>query len=418
MSYNVKSYNVDKYSIDRYSPNVYKSQLYSIDKYNVLTYSVENRQIIKTNDSCDKYDYLIAIACGVIGGLIDIFLVGSPGNSKLGNWTDKQVDKTVTNFAKKLGWKPSHGKSDDANSAIGFLERKFKVNYDQRRPSDVNNKFLISPKTHRMMSLGHSPDIIGLFFSILNQFTNTSSFIAEGKLITIDTEHFELYGSNFITKLLCGVSNWIGHIMSDIAGCSKSHFRGTGIVIPFFEMFGLCKFGKFSTKDGIKDLAELAQTAYNQGYDSRFGLTMAIPVVITNIIIRLMWSIRQYVQYKKPLKECIPLKNKHANLRVMLIFGYGTLCILDLIDAAIESGGDILTFFLHINLIAWFKLLALIFKEICIRLKISLKEQIETPAYTKITSEINDNFVTDLNNLDFSAQKSKIISKIIKSGAI
>lgn len=72
---------------------------------------------------------------------------------------------------------------------------------------------------------------------------------------------------------------------------------------------------------------------------------MAIPVVITNIIIRLMWSIRQYVQYKKPLKECIPLKNKHANLRVMLIFGYGTLCILDLIDAAIESNGDVLTFF-------------------------------------------------------------------------
>lgn len=187
--------------------------------------------------------------------MIDIFLVGSPGNSKLGNWTDKQVDKTVTNFAKKLGWKPSHGKSDDANSAIGFLERKFKVNYDQRRPSDVNNKFLISPKTHHMMSLGHSPDVIGLFFSILNQFTNTSSFIAEGKVITIDTEHFELYGSNFITKLLCGFSNWIGHIMSDIAGCSKSHSRGTGIVIPFFEMFGLCKFGKFSTKDGIKDLA-------------------------------------------------------------------------------------------------------------------------------------------------------------------
>lgn len=62
--------------------------------------------------------------------------------------------------------------------------------------------------------------------------------------------------------------------------------------------------------------------------------------------------------------------------------------------------------------------MALIFKEICIRLKISLKEQIETPAYTKITSEINDNFVTDLNNLDFSVQKSKIISKIVKSGAI
>ena len=62
--------------------------------------------------------------------------------------------------------------------------------------------------------------------------------------------------------------------------------------------------------------------------------------------------------------------------------------------------------------------MALVFKEICIRLKISLKEQIETPAYTKITCEINDNFVTDLNNLDFSAQKSKIVSKIVKNEAM
>ena len=34
-----------------------------------------------------------------------------------------------------------------------------------------------------MKSLAHSPDIIGLFFSILNQFTSTSTFLNDGQLI-------------------------------------------------------------------------------------------------------------------------------------------------------------------------------------------------------------------------------------------
>lgn len=45
--------------------------------------------------SCDKYDYLIATGCGVVAGLVDIFFVGMPGESKLGGWTDAQVDKAV-----------------------------------------------------------------------------------------------------------------------------------------------------------------------------------------------------------------------------------------------------------------------------------------------------------------------------------
>ena len=27
---------------------------------------------------CDKYDYLAAVCCGAVAGLVDIFLVGSP----------------------------------------------------------------------------------------------------------------------------------------------------------------------------------------------------------------------------------------------------------------------------------------------------------------------------------------------------
>ena len=47
---------------------------------------------------CDKYDYMIAAFSGAAVGIIDIFFVGSPGNSTLCNFTDKQADKLVMKF--------------------------------------------------------------------------------------------------------------------------------------------------------------------------------------------------------------------------------------------------------------------------------------------------------------------------------
>jgi len=55
------------------------------------------------HDKCDKYDYLTAVSCGVLSGCIDIFLVGSPGDSTLGKWTDAQADNFVKFFARKNG---------------------------------------------------------------------------------------------------------------------------------------------------------------------------------------------------------------------------------------------------------------------------------------------------------------------------
>ena len=95
------------------------------------------------------------------------------------------------------------------SSAIGFLERKFKVNYDQRNGADVDWKFRLSPSNHHFKSLSHSPDILGLFFSILDQFMNTSSFFANGKLVRIDTSSQELY-----IKIVFYTSN-----------CSKASFN-------------------------------------------------------------------------------------------------------------------------------------------------------------------------------------------------
>ena len=82
-----------------------------------------NRELLLLKDKCDKYDYLIAAGCGVIGGLIDIFLVGSPQNTVTGKWTDAQVDNAVKSFAKVSGWKPSLEKKDNIASAIAYLKK-------------------------------------------------------------------------------------------------------------------------------------------------------------------------------------------------------------------------------------------------------------------------------------------------------
>lgn len=314
--------------------------------YVLMKETEQNKRALLREDKCDKYDYLAAVACGAVGGLVDIFLVGTPGDSVLGKWTDSQVDSAVKGFAKLVGWNPSQAQTGNVASAIGFLERKYGVNYDQRHTADVGNAFNMSAKNHHMMSLSHSPDIVGLFFSILNQFTSTSSFIANGKIITIATDTYELQGGNFIAKLFCGVANWFGHIMSDIAGSSGARGnagRGAGVVMPFYELFQFCKFGSFKVGNDRQDLATIATRAFQEGYDFRFGMAAAIPVVLTDLSIRLIWALRRHFQYELPVKECVPT-SQHADLRIMLLLGNGTLCVMDGIDAGVRSGGNFLTF--------------------------------------------------------------------------
>lgn len=364
----------------------------------------ENIALLQKEDKCDKYDYLIAVACGVLGGIVDIFLVGAPRDSVLGKWTDEQVDNAVKGFAKISGWSPKPEKTDSVASAIGFLENKFKVNYDQRHSADVKDLFNMSTKNHHMMSLAHAPDIIGLFFSILNQFTSTATFVANGQLITVNTDTFELQGGNFVAKLFCGIANWFGHVMSDIAGSSGSRGnagRGTGVVMPFFELFSFCKFGKLNVGQDKQDFAIIATRAFQEGYDFRFGLATAIPVIITELSIKLVWALRRHFQNGKPLKECIPTQN-HADLRIMLIFGNGTLCVMDGIDSGVKSGGNFLAFFMRLNLIAWFRFVTLVLKEVCIRLGIVSSLQVYLDSYKRINEALLS-YLKELEKIDIEA---------------
>ncbi len=309
------------------------------------------------NANCDKYDYMIAGTCGVIAGLVDILFVGAPYDSKLGNLADESANKITEQFASFIGWDKDKalekGKNTTA-SAIGFLEKKFKINYDHATTHSTGGAVKnLSLKNHHLKSLGHSPDIIGLFFSLLNQFTNTSSFISNGKIITIETENFELQGHNFIAKIFCGVANWFGHIMSDWAGSSGTvgnGGRGTGVPIPFYNLFQMINIGEFGQHK--QTFATITTKVFEEGYDSRHAMAMAVPVLINELLIRFMYTMKAHFYHDKEWKDCLP-KGSIPELRRMLLVGHGTLCLMDGVDAAIRSGGDMVQFLLRTNLIAW-----------------------------------------------------------------
>ncbi len=321
--------------------------------------------------NCDKLDYALAASSGALCGIIDIFLVGKPGESPAGDVTDKWFANRATDFAKLCGW---DGKGDDPlSSAIRFLEKKFKIPYDQRGAGDAASIiFDLNPANHHFKSLGHNPTVLGLFFSILDQFTNQSHFVSGGELVSLQDADgkFELRGNSVPAKLFCGFSNWFVHLISDMSGSSSSKGRGMGIPSPFWawtnDIIAIKQQLNIPVSQFDNNINELALSIYKQGYDVRFQSAQAIPVLINEIIVRLVYAIRRLIKYifttdkeersaSAMWRTCEPFSN--PTVKRMLSVAHGTFCMMDLGDATIRAfitgGGtfNVTEFFLRLNIV-------------------------------------------------------------------
>ncbi len=225
---------------------------------------------------------------------------------------------------------------------------------------------------HHFKSLGHNPTLLGLFFSILDQFTNQSHFVSGGELISLQNADgkFELRGNSVPAKLFCGFVNWFGHLISDMSGSSGSKGRGMGIPSPFWawtnDIIAIKRKLNIPVLQFDNTINELALSIYKEGYDIRFQATQVIPVFINEIIVRLVYAIRRLVKYfvttekeersaSAMWKACEPFSN--PTVKRMLTVAHGTFCMLDLGDATIRAfitgGGtfNITEFFLRLNIV-------------------------------------------------------------------
>lgn len=374
---------------------------------------LEARIALVQGRKCDKYDYLISVFCGCIAGIVDSIFVGAAGESILGRWTDAGADKVIKKLARLSGWKPDSAKSETIGNAINFFERRYPVNYDQQYGQAVGNILDMRAQNHHIKSLAHAPDIFGMVFSVMDQLTGSSHFLDNGRLIVFDTQTSMLKGyGNPVAMVFAGVCNWFWHCISDFAGSSNRtdnlSNRGSGIPIPFFELLQLCDFGeiKAAPSEEAMGLADFSVKLFESGYDARFGITMAFPMLICDLMIRFLWGIKQRFYHKKHWKECIP-NDRHAELRVMLIVGNGTLCVIDGVDAAIRSGGNAISFFLHFNIVAWFKLSIRVLKEIQMRYDFSYEDLQIQFEYLNHQMQI---YLERLKSIDYEDYRKQMIA--------
>lgn len=329
------------------------------------------RSVASLKPECDKLDYALAASSGALCGLIDIFLVGKPGESPIGDVTDQWFSERTLDFAKLCGW---DGKGNNPlSSGVSFLEKKFKIPYDQRGAGDAASFiFDLKPANHHFRSLGHNPTLLGLFFSILDQFNNQSHFVSGSDLIALQdaNDRFELRGNSISAKLFCGFANWFGHLVSDVSGSSGSKGRGTGIPSPFWawtnDIIVIRRQLKIPASQFDSSLNELALRIYKQGFDIRFQTAQAIPVFINELVVRLVYAVRWMLKYYTVTKgethstsamwnACEPFTN--PTVKRMLTVAHGTFCLIDLSDAAIRefvAGGGTLNieeFVLRLNIV-------------------------------------------------------------------
>ena len=325
--------------------------------------------IDRLTNHADELDYLVAVGSGVLAGLIDSFWVGEFNLARGKASANEQVNKFVVKIAKMLDCP-----GDDLKGAITSLENKFPI------PSDSNMLDFGGGLQHRLRDFAHHPTPVGLFFSLLTQFTSKAyGTDVNGVWRVVDVKNTTLIGKDIPQKVLFGVVHWFFHLVSDMAGSRANPGAGTGIPGPLLSLakeLSALPFFK-NIKIGDNTLSEWISQVFNKGFDLRAELGVAnelgrqaVPVVINECVVRGFYFIRRLsneIKEKEILspaeldrvdwEKCLPFKNR--TIARMLTISTGTFVACDLTDAAIraaiKSGGNPAafgkSFLLHINFV-------------------------------------------------------------------
>lgn len=313
-----------------------------------------NQDIDRLTNHADYLDYSVAVGSGLLAGLIDSLWVGEFDFKSGKKWSNKTVNDFVMNTANNQGYK-----GERLDSAIKFLEEKFPVPTDNIwKGKDVG----ISARSHHLDDLAHHPTPIGLFFSILTQFTKTGYFQnGEGDFlpISVDENGLKLIGSDIKSKIFCGTVNWFFHLVSDMSGSNKTAGVGMGIPGPIVSMLKELSANPVLNQTGLPQ--KLKEIFVKEQFDLRSEMAVlhelgrqAVPVVINEVLVRAFFFIRRMVSElnaKQSFKnidwrKTLPWHNR--TIARMLTIATGTFAAMDLADAAIrggmKSGGNLVGF--------------------------------------------------------------------------
>jgi len=253
--------------------------------------------------SLDRYDLALSVATGVIAGVVDVLLVGVPAHAGF-----------MGSPKSEGGWLSNVMKEKTGNlfppDKIKELEKAYKVSYDASTNSTLNAAIEgLGPGTHRFQSLGHDP-LLGFIFGVRDILTGEFSGISKnGHLIVQQVADPLLQGEQLFVRILEALRIQLGHLASDVA-------TSRGLPAPLMPLLQFLQFGKIGNQEYT--IGEVARQMYRSGYDFRHFMTASIPVMITEVIIRIGYFIRS-IQAGKTLVESIPSASSIKLRRQLLI---------------------------------------------------------------------------------------------------
>ena len=194
----------------------------------------------------DRLDCLAAASIGVLSGILNVFWQKELDIEEARGWGAEKVGEFVVEAAKSQGFKPKADAEDDIlRAAIRFLEEKFPL------ASDKVTAEMGGGLQHHLRDFEHHPSPLGLFFSVLTQFTRRAyGTDTAGSFMVVDLPADAAIGKNFNEKIAFGTVRWLFHLVSDMAGSSNTPGAGTGIPGPILsflkELSALPFFGNYN----------------------------------------------------------------------------------------------------------------------------------------------------------------------------
>lgn len=346
----------------------------SIDRLNTDLARV-NQELERYTNHADKADYALAVASGVLSGLVDSLFVGEFSLNCANQWGNQQAENLVLNVAKYRGYSET-----EPAQAIKYLENKFPIAADKATAAFGGGL------QHHLRDFSHHPTPVGLVCSILTQFTGNvygTDVSGKFKAVQLAEDGLALVGKSIPEKITFGVVNWFFHMVSDVAGSSGSVMKGSfgtglpGPLVSLLKEFSAAPLFKKQNAKGYKEFSVYISKLFNGTllgerdangdliplkFDLRTEMGVAaqigqqtIPVIINECFVRVFYSLRRLlgelsredIQSWGELDKInwngiIPFRNRTVDR--MLTIASMTFTVADTADAAvhaaIESGGN------------------------------------------------------------------------------
>lgn len=252
----------------------------------------------------DAIDVTISVVAGLLSAAMDILLVGIPKKTPGGLKAGKLADYIREHFEKK------YPKEEMDKLAVRH-ESKTPYDAQDNRHTQEHVEGL-SAYYHRLLSLGHDP-LLGFIVGVLDIMKGTMTTIdKKGKLVV---QVVEGYADRRETNLFAAIAKQFLHLKTDIN-------TDMGLPAPLMALFNLFQFGDIG--DEHQTIAEIVQGMYYEGYDFIHFCSMSIPVMISEVIVRIGYAIKR-IKEGNEIKDSIPIslnREKHPKLATMLFIGH------------------------------------------------------------------------------------------------